>query len=137
MKLTQILFALASPLPVLAQPNIIDPEFELGQKLAHCTGVFSMVRAAPASFKLSPGKSDAETLGQLSMLGAYVLLGPGPGKVEVSARLTTLRKRLDESQSSEAFAELINTESAMCSPLALENSARLKPRITKMLEAQK
>ena len=135
MKIPYLLLPISLVAYLPAQAQV--PENELGKQLAHCAGVFSMVRAAPTSFALAVSKSEGETLGQISMLGAYVLLQPEPGKAEVKSRLEELQSRLKEQSSKSAFEELLNLEAKKCAPIALDNFPALKPRITKMLEEKK
>jgi hypothetical protein len=114
-----------------------SPEIELGRRLAHCTAVFSMIRAAPPSLGLAMPKTEAETLLQLSMYQTYVLLGPDPGKQEINAQLATQQARLRELKISPAFAALLDSESKPCSKEALDNFPRLQSRIDELIKTKR
>lgn len=96
-----------------------------------------MVQVAPEALKLTTTKSDAASLGQLSMLQTFAMLGPEQGEIEVKTRLAAFQKRSDSLLSSGFFSETLEAETKNCSLLVLENFPRLKSRITKMLEAQR
>lgn len=127
---TLALHALFAPTTAHAQAE--DPR--LGEKVAHCTGVFSTVHSAPESVTLQVSKVDAQTMGKLSMMETYALLQKEPGRAEIKSRLAMLQKRLGEAKSESELTQLLDAEAKQCTSVVMDNYPKLKDRIDKMME---